>query len=114
MTSCLGDTLSVMTERNKKILEDDLDQHYDTRQGNTDYIVGLEKAYEFFTNSKADLSRPGFNESLRIILFLSDGNPTANSEKVCLGFEFPHVWKKFNNCDKIGTKFVFFYFYAVD
>ena len=96
-----------MTERNKKILEEDLDLNYDTRHGSTGYIVGLEKAYEFFANSEVELSRPGFEETLKIILFLSDGNPTTTSEEVGLRFEFLLRFDEICSMQKYRHKVVF-------
>ena len=41
--SCLGEKLAQMTAKNREKLENDLDKHYKTRGGNTNYGAGLEE-----------------------------------------------------------------------
>lgn len=76
---CLDTKLAVMTTRNRKLLEEDLDKYYKIEETNTNYNAGLLKAYEMFNNSKDQLNQPGYEDTMRVILFLSDGAPSLTS-----------------------------------
>ncbi|KAI0210265.1 VWFA and cache domain-containing protein 1 [Lamellibrachia satsuma] len=97
-SSCFGDTLAMATPKTKRYLTKDFLQNL-KEGGITNYGPALRTAFQYFTNTAGNETTNG-QEREKLILFLTDGEPTDNEAMQTLREENA----------KLGNKVILFTF----